>query len=168
MQPMGLIACSLFVASAVTAAASATVSRHQISSEVLRVKLASPNRVPLAENEIKSALSGKVLLLDEPTALAPNVYLEVILEGGCAPVEKFYPDGKWERSVCARAYRVERGRWSIRTDRFGSTICTALEGQKSDCRAVWKRASPNSLILTVTGRCLSGDPEFNPYRTKPL
>ncbi len=168
MKSKGLIAWSLFVASVGTGAAHAKMNLPELGPQVLRVRLAPPSRLPLTEGEIRAALSGKVLLLDEATVLAPNVYLDAIVEGGCAPVEKFYPDGKWERGTCSRAYLVDRGRWSIQTDRFGSRLCTAVEGQNPNCRAVWRRASTDRLILTVNGLHADGDPEYNPYRTTPL
>lgn len=168
MQSARLIVWSLVVASVGTAAAPAAENAAVAGPQVLRVRLAPPSRLPLTENEIRTALSGKTLLLDVTTALLPSVVLDVIVEGGCPPVERFYPDGRWEKGICARAYRVDKGRWSIKTDRFGSTLCTSIEGRNPNCRAVWGRTSTDRLILTVNGLHADGDPEYNPYRTSPL
>lgn len=162
-----VLACSLFLTSVATAADSAPQAREQ-DSPVLRVRLSSPARPGLSAEQIRRAVSGKSLLLDEVGALAPGVYLDVIVEGGCPPVEKFLADGRWERSFCARALRIDHGRWRIQAGRFGSQLCVAVEGGDENCRPVWRRGPPDRLILSVNRMRSDGTPEFNSYRTKPL
>jgi hypothetical protein len=160
--------CALLIAGAATAADSAQRAGPESAPPVLRVRLAAPGRVALAEGQIRNAVSGKVLLLDEIGTLAPGVQLDVVIEGGCPPVERFFADGRWERQFCARAPRIDHGRWRIQTGQFGSQLCVAIEGEGDNCRPVWRRSSPDRLILPVNRMHSSGDPEFNPYRTVPL
>jgi hypothetical protein len=148
--------------------ASALPDRSTPDVPMLRVRLSAPGHTSLAESEIRNAVSGKELLLDEAAALAPGLALDIVMEGGCPPIEKFYPDGGWERGICARTYVVEHGHWSIRTDQFGSQLCTAIDGEEANCRAVWRRSSLDRLILTVNAKQSDGNPEYNPYRTAPL
>ncbi len=167
MKPMVKIAWVMLMANMTTAEASALTEQPTYKSQALRVRLSAPARTPLVADQIRSVLSGKTLLLDEMAELAPHVIVDVSRLGGCPPVESFYPDGKWERGICARAYRVDHGHWSIKTGQFGSEICITIEGQNADCRAVWQRSASDRLILTVSMQ-RDSKPEYNPYITKPL
>lgn len=169
MQPAALaLACSLFLTSVATAVDSAAQAGPRQDPAVLHVTLSAPARRGLSEGQIRKAVSGKTLLLDEIGTLAPGIYLDVLVEGACPPVEKFFADGRWERTFCARAPRVYQGRWQIQTDRFGSLLCVAIDGGDALCRAVWRRGPPDRLILTVGPIRSSGTVAFNPYRTAPL
>ncbi|MEG3175982.1 hypothetical protein U1872_07060 [Sphingomonas sp. RB3P16] len=161
------IASVILMTNIATAAASASTNPTTANPQALRVRLSAPARAPLGANEIRSVISGKALLLDELTPLAPGVILDVLIEGGCPPVESFYSDGRWERGTCARGYIVRHGHWGIKAGIVGSELCTTIEGQEAYCRTVWQRLSSDRLILTVSGRRF-GNPEYNPYKTKPL
>lgn len=167
MKSMLKIACLILTGNMATAEASALTKQKTYNPQALHVRLSAPASTPLGADQIRSVLSGKTLLLDEMPALAPDVILDVVMLGGCPPVERFFPDGKWERGICARAYMVDHGHWSIKTGRFGSELCTTIEGQDAYCRAVWQGSSSGRLILTVSMQ-RDRKPEYNPYITKPL
>lgn len=167
MKPLFKIAGVLLAVNIGTAVGSAPTDGSIPNAQALRVRLSAPSRTPLGADEIRSAMSGKSILLDKMTALAPGVILDVVLYDGCPPIEHFYADGKWERGVCGRMYTVTHGHWSIETNRSGSKLCNTVEGQDRDCRTVWQRSSPDQLILTAPSQH-GGNPEYNSYRTLPL
>lgn len=130
------------------------------SSEKPLVRLARPAGRPLNGDEIRAALSGYKLVLDEHYIQANDVQLRVTMLGGCPPVETFLADERWEQTICGIMLTVKRGAWRIK----GSTVCVRSNISDEECRTVWRTGAPDRLILTVP--MLSG--EYNPYRLVPL
>lgn len=151
---------AFFVCLACLFANPALAGQSATSSERPVVRLARPDAAPLTGDEIRVALSGHKLVLDEQFIQSDDIRLRVARMGGCPPVEIFLADERWEKTVCGIGVQVKRGAWRIK-DR---TICVRSNVSDERCRMVWRTGSPNQLILTVSE--ISG--EFNPYKVVPL
>ena len=127
----------------------------QADPETLYVRLALPDRPPLNDQQIRAALAEHKLVLDSKYSPAPNVNVRTAMLGGCPPSERFFGDGRWERTVCGLTYQTNRGSWAVR----GSRLCVHQENIAEECRRVWSTSSPGRLILSVP----VFPNEFNPY-----
>jgi hypothetical protein len=134
---------------------SAPPAAAQADQEVLYVRLALPERAPLNDQQIRATLAEHKLVLDDQYSPAPNIKIRTAMLGGCPPKERFFGDGRWERTVCGLTYQTHRGSWSVRDSR----VCVRAENVADECRRVWRTSSPGRLILSVP----ISPTDFNPY-----
>lgn len=132
----------------------------QANREILYVRLDLPDRPPLNDQQIRVALAEHKLVLDSKYSPAPNINVRTTMLGGCPPIETFFGNGRWQRTVCALTHRTDYGSWAVRNSR----LCVRQENVAEECRRVWSTSSPDRLIVSVP---ISPN-EFNPYQLVPL
>ena len=128
----------------------------------LRVYLAQPPYTSLTDQQIRTRLAGRQLTPDESFEPAQDVDLIVQREGGCPPIERFFPNGRWEQDFCAIDKQHRFGTWSTKNSR----VCVLRTDypQPPRCRAVWPTQSESRVIMSLAGP-FGG---FNPYRLSRL
>ncbi len=137
-------------------------------SRVPSLKLDQPTWLPLTGDQIREAVSGRVLQHDIDYRPFPGVKVKSIFLGGCPPQETFSSDGGWTREACFRVATVFSGRWTTEKFRGGERLCVEAPKFKRLCRFVWKGAAENQFFMAADSPLLEeqqGDPRtFNSYR----
>jgi hypothetical protein len=113
-------------------------------------RLLTPNWHPLTGSQIRAAVSGHHLRIDENYKVAPGLKPKAIFAGGCPPPETFYADGRWTTFFCDRAGTGFEGRWSVEPFRGGEHLCVEAPDFPKSCRFVWGSRSPSRLFMPTT------------------
>lgn len=161
--------CFLYLGLSLLNPAVANPSQNTPPKHRAPLRLAQPDWKPLTAQQIRGKISDRSVVIDNTYETLPGVKLPIIMQGGCAPRETFFGDGRWQIGICQRVYRVFVGRWSIEPFRGGEWLCVESDERPKSCRFVWEGPNVDQIFMafgTAPNESQLND-DFMPYRIGP-